>query len=127
MFCNIGPVERIVRLLLAGAAAVPVISGRQSPEFRRWAAIAAGAELFTAVTRFCPANAMFGINRCQGPGLVRRLARLAVAGAGIAYLLNLRMGEGRASRNDKAMSPADGVPALQSVPSRALPEPSDPA
>ena len=97
MFCNVGPVERLVRLLLAGAATVPVLAGRQSPRFRRRAAIAAAAELFTAATRFCPANALLGINNCRR-GAPGRVAAWAALGAGLAYVFDPHAGAGRRAK-----------------------------
>ena len=74
MFCNVGPVERIVRLLSAGAALVPVISRRQPPELRKWLAIGAAAEVFTAFTRFCPLNLVLGIDNCPRRGMLGSIA-----------------------------------------------------
>ncbi len=118
MLCNVGPVERIVRLLLAGAAAVPVLSGRQSPRFRRAASVAAAAELFTAVTRFCPANALLRIDNCRGPGLLIRLLRWTAIGAGVIYLLNTR----RSTTASDAPATGDGAPARVGTSDRLLPD-----
>ena len=88
MFCNVGPVERIVRLAAAGAAAVPVINGRQPPQVRKWLAIGAIAELFTAFSRFCPLNLLLGIDNCPRRGVVGSIAYRGaslVPGGRLAY------------------------------------------
>ena len=83
VFCNVGPVERIVRLLAAGAAAVPVLNRRQPENFRKWLAIASVAEVVTAYTRFCPLNLLLRINNCHRHGMLGA-AVSALPGAGLA-------------------------------------------
>lgn len=79
LLCNVGPIERVVRLLLAGASAVPVLSGRQPQSFRRSMAALAGAELLSAYTRFCPASAALGINHCRREGILGAVAKRATS------------------------------------------------
>jgi hypothetical protein len=63
MKCNVGGTDRAVRILL-GLVLIPVgyfaLSGVLA-----WLAYAVGAiGLVTGVVRFCPANALFGVDTC---------------------------------------------------------------
>jgi hypothetical protein len=68
MSCNVGSLDRIVRLVVAaglvGTAALGVLSG--------WAAgvalVVAGVLAVTAVVRFCPLYALLRIRTCPAEG-----------------------------------------------------------
>lgn len=62
---NVGGIDRIARIVLG---LVLLLAGLAAPIEMTWriAALAvAGVALLTATVRFCPANAMFGINSCE--------------------------------------------------------------
>ena len=112
MFCNVGPVERIVRLLGAGAAMVPVISRRQPPELRKWLAVGAAAELFTAFTRFCPLNLLLGIDNCPRRGVLGSVAYRGaslVPGGRLAYGALEALGSAAGTVGGVAAGGATGV------------------
>lgn len=64
MNCNVGGIDRTVRIV-AGIALLLI--GLLAPIGAVWQAVAlliAAVALVTAFVRFCPANAMLGINTC---------------------------------------------------------------
>ena len=66
MKCNVGGMDRTGRIVLG---VVLLIVGLAAPVELIWrivALVVAGIALVTAVVRFCPANAMLGINSCEG-------------------------------------------------------------
>lgn len=66
MKCNVGGIDRIIRIV-AGIALLVV--GLVAPIGTTWQIVVlviAAVALVTAFVRFCPANAMFGINTCGG-------------------------------------------------------------
>jgi hypothetical protein len=66
MNCNVGGLDRTVRIV-AGIALLLI--GLLAPIGTTWQAVAllvAAVALITAFVRFCPANAMLGINTCGG-------------------------------------------------------------
>ena len=66
MKCNVGGMDRTVRIVLG---VVLLIAGLAAPVELIWrivALVVAGIALVTAVVRFCPANAILGINSCEG-------------------------------------------------------------
>ena len=68
MKCNVGGMDRTGRIVLG---VVLLIVGLAAPVELIWrivALVVAGIALVTAVVRFCPANAMLGINSCEGEG-----------------------------------------------------------
>ena len=68
MKCNVGGMDRTGRIVLG---VVLLIVGLAAPVELIWrivALVVAGIALVTAVVRFCPANAILGINSCEGEG-----------------------------------------------------------
>ena len=68
MKCNVGGMDRTGRIVLG---VVLLIVGLAAPVELIWrivALVVAGIALVTAVVRFCPANAMLGINSCEDEG-----------------------------------------------------------
>jgi hypothetical protein len=64
MNCNVGGIDRTVRIV-AGIALLLI--GLLAPIGTMWQSVAlliAAVALVTAFVRFCPANAMLGINTC---------------------------------------------------------------
>ncbi len=65
MKCNVGGIDRTGRIVLG---VVLLIVGLVTPIELTWrivALVVAGIALVTATVRFCPANAIFGINTCE--------------------------------------------------------------
>ena len=68
MKCNVGGIERTGRIVIG---IVLLVVGLVAPVEMAWrvaALVIAAIALVTAVVRFCPANAIFGINTCEGEG-----------------------------------------------------------
>lgn len=68
MKCNVGGIDRTGRIVIG---IVLLVVGLAAPVEMAWriaALIVAAIALVTAVVRFCPANAVFGINTCEGEG-----------------------------------------------------------
>jgi hypothetical protein len=66
MKCNVGGIDRIGRIVVG---IVLLIVGLAAPIGMIWQIVAlviAAIALVTAAIRFCPANAIFGINTCEG-------------------------------------------------------------
>ena len=66
MKCNVGGIDRTGRIVLG---IVMLVIGLAAPIEMTWrivALIIAAIALITATVRFCPANAIFGINTCEG-------------------------------------------------------------
>lgn len=66
MKCNVGGIDRNGRIVIGS---VLLVVGLVAPIEMAWRIVAlviAGIALVTAVVRFCPANAIFGINTCEG-------------------------------------------------------------
>jgi hypothetical protein len=66
MKCNVGGLDRTGRIVVG---LVLVIVGLTAPIEMTWriaALVIAAIALVTAAVRFCPANAIFGINSCEG-------------------------------------------------------------
>lgn len=65
MKCNVGGIDRIGRIVLG---IVLLLVGLVAPIDMTWRIVAlviAAVALVTAAVRFCPANAIFGINSCE--------------------------------------------------------------
>ena len=65
MKCNVGGMDRTARIVLG---IVLLIVGLVAPIEMTWrvaALVIAAIALVTATVRFCPANAIFGINSCE--------------------------------------------------------------
>lgn len=68
MICNVGGIDRTARIVLG---IVLLIVGLAAPIDMTWRIVAlviAAIALVTATVRFCPANAILGINTCEGNG-----------------------------------------------------------
>ena len=68
MKCNVGGIDRTIRIVLG---LVLLVVGLAAPIEMTWRIVAlviAGIALVTATVGFCPANAIFGINTCEGKG-----------------------------------------------------------
>lgn len=68
MKCNVGGIDRTGRIVIG---IVLLVVGLVAPIEMAWrvaALVIAAIALVTAVVRFCPANAIFGINTCEGEG-----------------------------------------------------------
>ena len=66
MKCNVGGIDRTGRIVLG---IVLLVIGLAAPLEMTWrivVLVVAAVALVTAVVRFCPANAIFGINTCEG-------------------------------------------------------------
>jgi hypothetical protein len=66
MKCNVGGIDRTGRIVLGVALGVV---GLAAPIGMTWmivALVVAAIALVTATVRFCPANAILGINTCEG-------------------------------------------------------------
>lgn len=66
MKCNVGGIDRTGRIVLG---IVLLIVGLAAPIELIWrivVLVVAGIALVTAIVRFCPANAILGINTCEG-------------------------------------------------------------
>lgn len=62
MECNVGPNERVVRLAIGVAAGVAAVALPRAGWWRIPLGLAAFAGLSTGLTRYCPMNAMLGID-----------------------------------------------------------------
>lgn len=64
MKCNVGGADRTARLVLGAVLIVLNLAGILSGTVALIGWIVAAIALVTAFVRFCPANAMLGINSC---------------------------------------------------------------
>jgi len=65
MKCNVGGLDRTSRIVIG---LVLLIVGLAAPINMTWQIVTlviAAIALVTAVVRFCPANAVFGVNTCE--------------------------------------------------------------
>ncbi len=66
MKCNVGGIDRTGRIVIG---IVLLVVGLAAPIEMTWkiaALVVAAIALATSIARFCPANAAFGINTCEG-------------------------------------------------------------
>lgn len=66
MKCNVGGLDRTGRIVIG---IVLLIVGLVAPIEMIWrivALVVAAIALLTAIMRFCPVNAIFGVNTCEG-------------------------------------------------------------
>jgi hypothetical protein len=66
MKCNVGGLDRTGRIVIG---IVLLVVGLLAPIEMTWrivSLVVAAIALLTAIVRFCPANAIFGINTCEG-------------------------------------------------------------
>lgn len=59
MKCNVGKTEQKIRI---GAGVVIILAGLY---FRSWWGIIGLVPIITGATRYCPANAILGIDNCE--------------------------------------------------------------
>ena len=68
MKCNVGGIDRMGRTVLG---VVLLVVGLVAPIDMTWRIVAlviAAIALLTGIVRFCPANAILGINTCEREG-----------------------------------------------------------
>lgn len=65
MKCNVGGVDRTGRIVIGIVLLVVGLAAPLEMTWRIVALVVAAIALVTAVVRFCPANAIFGINTCK--------------------------------------------------------------
>lgn len=59
MICNVGKTEQVIRISLG---AVIVLTGLY---YKSWWGLAGFIPIITGATRYCPANALLGIQNCK--------------------------------------------------------------
>jgi hypothetical protein len=57
--CNVGKTEQIVRMSVGAAVLVTGLM------YRKWWGLLGIAPIVTGATRYCPANALLGIDNCK--------------------------------------------------------------
>ena len=65
MKCNVGKTDRIIRIVLG---VIFLVAGIVAPVGMTWRVVLlviAAVALVTAIIRFCPANAILGIDTCE--------------------------------------------------------------
>lgn len=65
MKCNVGGIDRTGRIVLGIALLIVGLLAPIGPTWQILALVVAAVALVTAAVRFCPANAIFGINTCE--------------------------------------------------------------
>jgi len=68
MKCNVGGIDRTGRIVLGVALLLVGLAAPIEMTWRIVALVVAAIALVTATVRFCPANAILGINSCEGGG-----------------------------------------------------------
>jgi hypothetical protein len=68
MKCNVGGIDRTGRIVLGVALAVVGLAAPLDMTWMIVVLVVAAIALVTAAVRFCPANAILGINTCEGEG-----------------------------------------------------------
>ena len=71
MRCNVGGMDRTVRLVVGAALILVGLFAELSTSWRVLAFVVAGVLVGAALLRFCPANALFGINTCKQHARIR--------------------------------------------------------
>jgi hypothetical protein len=66
MKCNVGGIDRTGRIVIGIVLLVVGLAAPVEMTWRILALVIAAIALATATVRFCPANAIFGINTCEG-------------------------------------------------------------
>ncbi len=67
MKCNVGGIERAVRIIL-GLAILPITYLSLSGGLAIAGYVVGGIALVTGLVRFCPLSALLGISTCPDPG-----------------------------------------------------------
>ena len=68
MKCNVGGIDRSGRIVIGIVLLIVGIAVPLEMVWRITALVIAAIALVTGVVRFCPANAIFGINTCEREG-----------------------------------------------------------
>jgi hypothetical protein len=68
MKCNVGGIDRTGRIVLGIALLIVGLAAPIELTWRIAMLVVAAIALVTATVRFCPANAILGINTCEGEG-----------------------------------------------------------
>lgn len=68
MKCNVGGIDRIGRIVIGIVLLIVGLLAPVGPTWQIVALVIAAIALVTAAARFCPANAILGINTCEGGG-----------------------------------------------------------
>jgi len=68
MKCNVGGIDRTGRIVIGIVLLVVGLAAHIDMTWRIVALVIAAIALVTAAVRFCPANAILGINTCEGEG-----------------------------------------------------------
>ena len=68
MKCNVGGIDRTGRIVLGVALGVVGLAAPLNMTWMIVVLVVAAIALVTATVRFCPANAILGINTCEGEG-----------------------------------------------------------
>jgi hypothetical protein len=68
MKCNVGGIDRTGRIVLGVALTVVGLAAPLDMTWMIVVLVVAAIALVTAAVRFCPANAILGINTCEGEG-----------------------------------------------------------
>ncbi len=68
MKCNVGGIDRTGRIVLGVALGVVGLAAPLDMTWMIVTLVVAAIALATATVRFCPANAILGINTCEGEG-----------------------------------------------------------
>lgn len=66
MKCNVGGIDRTGRIVIGLVLLVIGLAAPLEMVWRIAVLVIAAIALITAAVRFCPANALFGINTCEG-------------------------------------------------------------
>lgn len=66
MKCNVGGIDRTARIIIGIVLLVVALVAPIEMPWRIAAAVIAVGALLTAIVRFCPANAILGVNTCGG-------------------------------------------------------------
>ena len=68
MKCNVGGIDRTGRIVIGIVLLVVGLAANIDMTWKIVALVIAAIALVTAAVRFCPANAILGINTCEGQG-----------------------------------------------------------
>lgn len=65
MKCNVGNMDRSIRMGLGLGALTVGVFGRLNKPLRATALVFGAMELFTAASRYCPVSDLLGVNTCK--------------------------------------------------------------
>jgi type IV secretory pathway TrbD component len=66
MKCNVGGADKILRIIIGGAALAAAIFLFAAPLWKIAAFVVAAIAIGTALISYCPLNALIGLNTCKG-------------------------------------------------------------